>query len=361
MLRPFVLAVSLLLVAAGCSGSGDDDAAVPLPTGDPVADPGVVVGVVMAETGRWAETEAPLIAALRAEADRRNEAGGAAGEQIDLRVRDSESTIEGATAGARALFDIGARLLFVGCDADVAAGAAVIGQESSLVVVSPCASSSTFTAEDLGDLVFTFGTDNMVQGVALAEYAFEQRARRVALVSEVVAPDSTEVCGAFDRQHVELGGSVAADIVLGEGGTSVERLGETLATFENLDGVIACVLPPTLGEVLDQIEGMAPIVMAPMAASAGGPLPGVDLLAPATGIWADLATSAAEAAFDAVDEAEGYSSDEVADAIEVLDAAALAVGPTTMGEDHVALPSGFTIIGGDGSVVERPVPVPSGQ
>lgn len=355
MVRPLSLALVMLLTLGACSDGGGAPSAPPT-TRDPVVETGVLVGVVMAETGRWSEVEGPLIAAIRAEVDRRNTAGGAGGELIDLRVRDSGSTIEGAIDATRALFDNGARLLFVGCDSEVAGGAALIGQESALVVVSPCASSSTFGAAEIGDLVFTLGTANVEQGHALADLAFERSAGRVALVSEIAAPDSGEACRAFEQRHLELGGSIAADVLIGEGGTSVEPVGDALGAFGNLEAAVLCVAPPTLQMVSAQLIGRVPIALSPMMASAVAPLPAIEALAPASGVWSDLGTSAAEMVFATVDEVGGYKASALAEALADLADVPQATGPLTMTGDHTPTPRPVAVISPDGTITERPLP-----
>ena len=356
MVRPALLTLAVALAAVACSGGGSDPAPTSADPTSAAVERGVVVGVVMAETGRWSEVEVPLIEAVRAEVDRVNEGGGVAGSSIDLRVADSESTLDGAVSAARSVFDLGARLLVVGCDGDVAAGAALIGQESAIPVLSPCASANGFGATGTGPLVHTLAPPNAVQGEMLAELAFEQTQRRVAIISEVAAPDSGEVCSAFEQRHVDLAGSVATDLRIGEGGTPADGVGEALAAFEGLDAIVACVAPPLLDTVLAQVGDLAPVVLAPLQASVDAPLAGAVVLAPATGRWDDLGTAAAQALVLAVDRAGGYDADEVVAALDAFAAEVLATGPVAFDDENVAVPAALAVVRADGSVTERSVP-----
>ena len=361
MVRLTLVTLAVALAAAACSGGSSDPAPASV---DPTAAPierGVVVGVVMAETGRWSAVEAPLIQALSAEVDRVNEGGGVAGSPIDLRVADSQSTLDSAVSAARSVFDLGARFLVVGCDGDVAAGAALVGQESAIPVLSPCASAGGFGASGIGPLVHTLAPPNAVQGELLAELAFEQAQRRVALVSEVAAPDSGEVCAAFERRHVDLAGSVVTDVRIGEGGTPASGVGEALGAFEGLDAIVACVAPPLLDTVVGEVRDLAPIVLAPMPASVAAPLAGAVVLAPATGRWEDLGTSAAQALVLAVERAGGYDAESIAAALEAFSGEALAVGPVAFDAENVAVPGALAVVRADGSVSERSLPAPDAQ
>lgn len=188
--------------------------AVPVfaPTATPtIPDSGVgpiIVGAVMAETGVMAPLDLPALAAVRHQIDVLNAAGGVLNREIDLRVYDTESTLDGAQNAATELIRAGVDLLIITCDPGFGRPALQAVAGVGVMAITPCGSDSSWLSDLNGELAFSVSTAVDVEGRVMAEWAFDDGVRTVAVIVDTTSPEAERSCDSFRKRWPELGGQI---------------------------------------------------------------------------------------------------------------------------------------------------------
>lgn len=188
--------------------------AVPVfaPTATPtIPDSGVgpiIVGVVMAETGVMAPLDGPALAAVRHQVDDLNARGGVLNREIDLRFFDTESTLDGAQDAAHDLIRAGVDLMIITCDPGFGRPALQAAAGVGVMAITPCGSDNSWLSDLNGELAFSLSTAVDVEGRVMAEWAFEEGIRNVAVIVDTTSPEAERSCDSFRKRWPELGGQI---------------------------------------------------------------------------------------------------------------------------------------------------------
>jgi len=182
------------------------------PTATPtIPDSGVgpiIVGVVMAETGVMAPLDGPALAAVRHGLDDLNARGGLLNREIDVRFFDTESTLDGAQNAADELIRAGVDLLIMTCDPGFGRPALQAAAGVGVIAITPCGSDDSWLSDLNGKLAFSMSTSINAEGRVMAEWAFEEGIRNVAVIVDTTSPEAERSCDSFRKRWPELGGQI---------------------------------------------------------------------------------------------------------------------------------------------------------
>ncbi len=175
-----------------------------------------------------------------------NDAGGLLGRPVSIIATDTTSRLSVIDAAAEDMLADGVELLVVTCELDFAQPAIQRAEAVGVLVISPCASEAGWASGEAGPLAFSMVAEAETYGVAMADYAWGQGYRSVAILSDATAPEARAECGAFTDRWTELGGTPTYAEAFSLRGS--ETLDENLtisAAFET-DVLILCAFP-TIG------------------------------------------------------------------------------------------------------------------
>ncbi|MGD9538704.1 MAG: ABC transporter substrate-binding protein [Alphaproteobacteria bacterium] len=138
-----------------------------------------------------------------------NKKGGLLGKTIETVFADAKTDrVEGAKAG-QAVVDQGADMVFVDCDYDFGAPAALAAENAGLISFFLCAESVLAGIEGVGPHSFSTSVLAAVQGAAIAEWGWNKKGWRSAYI---LLDDSIEydkgICYGFDWMWRKLGGEI---------------------------------------------------------------------------------------------------------------------------------------------------------
>lgn len=168
---------SILAIAGGCLSSGTSVGG-PLSSGDTVK-----IGVIAPLTGGAASYGEVVRNTLNLAADKINAVGGINGSKIQLVYEDGQCDGKFGTSAAEKLTSVDKVKFIIGgtCSSETLA-AATVTEAAKVLLVSP--GSSSPKVSEAGDLVFrTYPSDNG-KGKVLAQYAIDQKYKKVGAISE---------------------------------------------------------------------------------------------------------------------------------------------------------------------------------
>ena len=294
-IRLLLLMAVLALVAAACSSddSGDDTtttaaaeatttAAAAATTAAPAATTTtaaaatttagggegapIVIGAAVDLTNDMSFFDGPALAAAQIQVDAVNAAGGVNGQQLELRVIDTELDEAQTQAAAIELIDGGAEILLVTCDVDFATPAITEGINAGLLTVAPCIGTDQMGPNRFGEagrLAFSLGNMAQDEGAAMAEFAFDQGKTKAAIVKDNLLVYFQDVVDAFKVRFEELGGEIVAE----ESFTSFDgTIGSVVTAIDGADADVIAVssafadLPATFAQQLRALGNDTTIV-----------------------------------------------------------------------------------------------------
>lgn len=219
----FSLVGVVALLAAACAGDDDDDGAagtdeeftpgelgaVDVAPGDPV-----LIGAAQAISGDNASLGTDQQRAIEiAIADR---GGELLGHEIELQVEDDECAAEGGTTSAQRLVAEPQMVAVIGTSCSGAAvPASEILAEEGILMISASNTSPVLTSDLEGtegeshqDTYFRTAHNDIIQGQAAANFAFEELGAQTAATIHDGDPYTQGLTSAFETSFTELGGEV---------------------------------------------------------------------------------------------------------------------------------------------------------
>jgi len=137
----------------------------------------IVLGFAVALTGWMNAYDGDSTKMAKLWIDQTNAKGGLLGRKIKWVEADTKTDrTEGAKAG-QSVIDQGAELVFVSCDYDFGAPAALQGQKAGVITVFLCASDPKAGVAGVGPLSFSANNAAQTEGATLAEWAAKKRKR----------------------------------------------------------------------------------------------------------------------------------------------------------------------------------------
>lgn len=167
----------------------------------------IKIGFAIAQSGWLANYDVSPFRAAVAKIDQINDNGGLLGRQIEYTVGDTKTEQERAAAVGAEMVSAGVDMLVVSCDYDFGAPAALAANSAGIISMSLCAADPKMGVQGVGPLTFTGNSAAQSEGIAIAEYAFEEMDLKTAYVLE----DSTieynkSNCAGFRHAWKELAG-----------------------------------------------------------------------------------------------------------------------------------------------------------
>ena len=226
------LFTTLALVAAACAGDDDEEAAteefepgalgaVEVAPGDPI-----LIGAHQAISGDTASLGTDQVRGIElAIADR----GELLGHEIELQVEDDECAAEGGTTGAQRLVAEPQLVAVVGTSCSGAAvPAAEILSDEGIAMISSSNTSPGLTSDLEGtegenhqDNYLRTAHNDIVQGQAAANFAFEELGAQTAATIHDGDPYTQGLATAFEASFTELGGEVIVATAVNKGDTDM--------------------------------------------------------------------------------------------------------------------------------------------
>jgi branched-chain amino acid transport system substrate-binding protein len=218
----------------------------------------IVLGFAVALTGWMNAYDGDSTRMAKLWIDQTNAKGGLLGRKIKWVEADTKTDrTEGAKAG-QAMVEQGAELLFVSCDYDFGAPAALQGQKAGIITVFICASDPKAGVAGVGPLSFTANNAAQTEGATLAEWAVKKRnlKKGYVLLDESIEYDKS-VCAGYDWEYPIAGGTIVGrDVFKNDDPTitsQVTRL-TTAVRDQGVDNVILCSYNPGGASATRQIR-----------------------------------------------------------------------------------------------------------
>ena len=199
----------------------------------------IIIGAAVDLTGNMSFFDGPAIAAAQIKIDEVNAAGGVNGQQLELRIIDTELDPDQTQAAALDLIEGGAEILLVTCDVDFATPAITEGINAGILTVASCIGTDQMGPNRFGEagrLAFSFGNVAQDEGAAMAEFAFDKGKTKAALVTDNLLVYFQDITEAFKVRWLELGGEIVAE----ESFTSFDGTIESVVTA--IDGADADII-----------------------------------------------------------------------------------------------------------------------
>ncbi|OJU49195.1 MAG: ABC transporter substrate-binding protein [Mesorhizobium sp. 61-13] len=168
-------------------------------------DKPIKIGFAIAQSGwMFAYDKAPFEAA-QLKIDEINAAGGLLGRKIEFEVKDTRTDQEQSSRAGSELVQSGVDLLIVSSDYDFGAPAALAAQAGGVVAISPGAADPKMGAQGVGPFVFTANGAAQLEGIDMAEWAYERQGIRNPYVLEDQSIEySKSGCAGFRSAWKEL-------------------------------------------------------------------------------------------------------------------------------------------------------------
>jgi branched-chain amino acid transport system substrate-binding protein len=269
----FSLVGVVALLAAACAGDDDDDGeagadgeftpgelgAVDVAPGDPI-----LIGAHQSISGDTASLGTDQVRAIEiAIADRDGEL---LGHEIELQTEDDECAAEGGTTGAQRLVAEPQLVAVIGTSCSGAAvPAAEILAEEGIALISASNTSPALTSDLKGtegeshqDTYLRTAHNDIVQGQAAANFAFEELGAQTAATIHDGDPYTQGLATAFETSFTELGGEVVVATAVNKGDTDMRPVLTEVAAA-NPDLVFFPIFQPEADFIVKQageIEGL---------------------------------------------------------------------------------------------------------
>jgi branched-chain amino acid transport system substrate-binding protein len=217
--------VALVLVAAA---AGILAAAAAARTDSGAAKPPIVIGAVVDLTKNMAPFDAPALLAAQLEIKAINAKGGVNGRKLKMVFLndqlDPAKTKQFAVQMLQKKVDIG----WVTCDVNYAAPAAQEFLNAGKLTIAPCLGTdelSPLRFGTKGKLGFSFGNAAQDEGAAAAEFAYNTKGWRSAVVvTDNLLRYFQDVCKAFTVRFTDLGGKIVSQEAFTQGDKTINNV-----------------------------------------------------------------------------------------------------------------------------------------
>ncbi|MEM7346963.1 MAG: penicillin-binding protein activator [Chloroflexota bacterium] len=206
-LKVIWLSSCLTLLASQCSTS-------PMPP-FPVAPPpeaSVQIALLTPNSGEEITIGRTLRNGIFMAFDKRNLANGLLGKQIDEQIYDTGCDFDQAQAATQQAIDDGIQLMIGPVCSIAAVAAAEVAQANNALLISPTATHPLVTIDRQGvtrPMIFRMSYDNLQQGRAMAEFAYQHLAgKRAALFVSPTDDRASQLIEGFTQHFTAQGGDV---------------------------------------------------------------------------------------------------------------------------------------------------------
>jgi len=215
----------------------------------------------MSKTGWLQVVDAAALAAIQAQVEIVNEAGGINGLPLRLEVIDIASDLNESFQGGKRMAGDQAAAVFVSCDQEFALPA-VQETLNSIVTVIPCPVSQWWQRDN----VFTFGVSPATEGRALAAQVQNTQARSAVVFSDRDSGFSEDVCQQFVQTFQGSGGMVRQVVPISFASSPSQfRTVVQQSSLAQVDVVVICSVLPTGRNLYNAIRSQG--ILTPVVAN----------------------------------------------------------------------------------------------
>lgn len=251
MVKRSIVFVGLVSLLAGCSTNLSSDSE---DGSDQSGD--IIIGFAVGESGFMAVYDVPALVTAQMAADDINADGGIAGRKIKIVTANTKSEAElGGDAATQVISD-GADIVVVSCDFDMGVGAATVAQTAGKLVISPCAASTAFGPEGIGDKAFTMASAASAEGAVMAEWGYETKGIKTAftLLDDTIQFTKETTFG-FEERFAALGGEIVGHETFKQGDRSVATQISAIKRLDTPpDAIWLASYMPTQAAVIKQLR-----------------------------------------------------------------------------------------------------------
>lgn len=245
-----LITILMLLTACGGAATPTEEEAAPAEV-EPI-----IIGSCAHLSGWMAAYDGPPREGALLAIDHINETGGILGRPVEFIELDGQTDAAVLGRVAQQLIDAGAHVLYMPCDFDFGAAAALVAQEHGIVGISTCASAPDYNSEALGDMQFTMSMWNTTETALASEYAYSEMGLRTAFV---IADPSTEFTASLTDLFVKSWEHVGGEILTIENYTTGDMDASSLIQrFRSLpkepDLLWISVTGPDVGAIVRQMR-----------------------------------------------------------------------------------------------------------
>ncbi|MFO1070371.1 MAG: ABC transporter substrate-binding protein [Geminicoccaceae bacterium] len=219
--------------------------------GDAAAAEALRIGALFARTGGLESLAVPALHGVELRAAEANAAGGVLGRPVEIVVRDTASSPDGARAATRELLDQGVAALVGFVDADPAMAGGRLAQEAGVPLMVAGATSPRLPGA-IGDNLFLACFGDNAQAAAGVDYLVGTLGARRVFVLAARGHEYTDLLSAYATQALKDRGATVA-------GTGQYELGKVAATVP-LDAIRSAQVDAVY--VAGMAEGSAELVRA---------------------------------------------------------------------------------------------------
>jgi branched-chain amino acid transport system substrate-binding protein len=218
----------------------------------------IIFGLSVAMTGPWLAYDGDGTRMAQVFIDDVNAKGGILGRKVQPIFADTKGDrAEGAKAGQKVVSE-GADLVFVTCDYDFGAPAALQAQKAGKISVFLCAEDPKAGIVGVGPYSFSASAAAQVQGATIAEWGYQKRNMRTAFVLlDDFIEYNKSVCAGFDWMFPKLGGKIVdrdtfknADSSIA---TQITHIRNAMSAGK-LDAVMLCTITPGGSSAIRQMR-----------------------------------------------------------------------------------------------------------
>lgn len=221
-------------------------------------DEPIKIGFAVAESGWLAAWDTPTAKAAIMKIEEINAAGGLLGRQIVYEKRDSQSEAEAAARAGSELVDWGADLLVVAADYDLGAPAALAASGAHKIAISLGAADPKMGVHGVGPTAFTMGHAAQIEGVVMAEWAYENGTRTAYILEDDSFEFTKSACAGFKAAWKSVAGDdalVGADVFKNTDASVAAQVTRIRALDPQPDAVFICSYPPGSSAAIRQLRG----------------------------------------------------------------------------------------------------------
>ncbi len=216
----------------------------------------IILGFVVDLSGNMSPFDAPALAAAQLEVAAINKKGGVDGRPLQIQVCNTQLNAAKAKSCAASMLDKGAAALVVTCDVDYATPATQEALNRGVLAVAPCIGTDQMGPKRFGSkgkLAFSFGNVAQDEGAAMAEFAYNRKHWKTAVIvtnNQLVYFKNTTA--AFEKRFTQLGGKVVGHESYTTGDNTIQNV-ISRVSGEKSD---ALVTSTTFGELPALVQGL---------------------------------------------------------------------------------------------------------
>jgi branched-chain amino acid transport system substrate-binding protein len=215
------------------------------------------VGFSIAKSGYMAPYDVPASNGAILAIEELNENGGLLGCQIEHTTLDMRTDAALSARTGAELVEMGVDLLITDSDYDLGAPAALAALDKGVVAFATGAADPKMGVQGVGWQTFTANGAAQVEGIVMAEWAYEQGFRTAFVLEDELLEYNKSGCAGFRAAWRDLAGEdsiVGEDTFLNSDPSIAVQISRVRSADPQPDAIFMCSLPPGGASALRQIR-----------------------------------------------------------------------------------------------------------